>query len=82
MQLAYAVMQITEVKSAFDGARNPDSTIGILVTIIPIMIGATEVVYVILTWIIYRVRSIDPYKCQQADLLLWYRNLAGRSSSL
>jgi len=54
MFLVYSVMQIQEVKTAFQRIGNPDPSVPTIVSIVPIMIGITEIIYCFLSWKIFK----------------------------
>jgi len=68
MSLLYGVIQISEIRSAFDsiGVTN-DTSITVLLDVIPIMLAITFIVYVPLTWQIFKEFGWEIFKSLGAD---------------
>jgi len=67
--LVYAVIQISEIKDAFESLDNHtlDETSIILVSVIPGIIGTAEVIYCALSWYIYKLLGWQVFKKIGAD---------------
>ena len=67
--LVYAVIQIQEIKDAFDTLEDNalDATSLVLVSVIPGIIAAAEVVFCTLSWYIYKLIGWQIYKRLGAD---------------
>lgn len=80
----YAVIQISEIKDAFESLDNHtlDETSIILVSVIPGIIGTAEVIYCALSWYIYKLLGWQVFKKIGADRAVkrMYLNYQGMCS--
>ncbi|KAL7410354.1 hypothetical protein BDY24DRAFT_344272 [Mrakia frigida] len=75
MFLVYAIIQIDEIRQAFDGTDSDELSssaaskipVTLLTALIPSMIGACEIGYLILSWFCWREMGWDIYKSMGAD---------------
>lgn len=73
--LCYAIIQISEIKSAFNSLENNslDQTSVILVSIIPGIISIAGIAYCYLSWHIYRLMGWEVFKKLGADRIMKVR---------